>query len=1020
MGTGDLDINQATTHFLHFLKSPPGLWGCIQSVLKDPKEFFSGSEGEDLNRALGFLGSMLVYGLGFSLLGMLLTVNVWGFFLIIPGFLIFSLIGLALASILVWILGKPVSGGDGTFADAARVVSYLSWIGLINAFPLFVFLPDLLQALISLGCLALWAYLAVPAITTVFKTPRDTHRIPVWAAAGIFGLFILIGSLVGTGAKVVADSYEDLIVETEEKVRELEAAHLAQLAEERALAEAEAAAAAAAAKEAVSPATVEIPETRVRELLRELRELGAVEVPRELKQAFRKYNGHLEGADFSGIEVIGLDLRMLDLTGASFRNATMTDWTFHGIGNTPSSVLDGADFSGATIENVNMTGVSAKGADFSGATLVGTGRARTVLDLENADIAGADLSGMSFRGDVNAKAIYLGRANLEGASLRKANLPNTDFTKARLRGADLTAANLRGAILNGADIREAIFAESDLSGMQISEQIKLDNQFIPFDSPMPMTEGADFSGARLDGVNFQHRIFRFCDFSGASLVNANLEAGNFVGSRFNRADLTGANLKRANFAAADFSGATLANNDWENAHLAGAEIRKNDSESARVLPPFPEGSEVPRLRSGRASDKIAAMVDGSGSNQVGADLRGLSFARQRLTRIDFSGANLEGADFNYAELGRCNFSRANLEQASFAFARINQCTFDEANLRGANFYGAVFSQNSFVAALLREADFRYTGRAEYSTSDKLDFERADLGKADFRRARLSYLSAYGLATRRENTLPMGTGLGASSSYVNFDKADLSGADLSEAWLIEASLAGARLNGMKARGSDLSGFYSNWDTIWEGADLQGSNLAFGQIWHKDTERVKDGRTDFAKADLRGANLFRFAFTPGTHVGAADFSNCVFGVDPWGKINDVKNGPAGTDLAMVSFEGAKFTGADLRRCGFSNANISGADFGKADLSGAHFSVGNGVQAGGNLETNLKDWQLRYRGVNFTGARLDGADFASGDFAESIFANVSHVGTKVHRDPSRTAPAGMSYMNFAYNVPGFIGSP
>ena len=89
---------------------------------------FSDAEAEDLNRALGFLSCMLVYGLGFSLLGMLLTVNVWGFFLIIPGFLIFSLIGLGLASVLVWILGKPVSGGDGTLGDAARVVAYLSWI----------------------------------------------------------------------------------------------------------------------------------------------------------------------------------------------------------------------------------------------------------------------------------------------------------------------------------------------------------------------------------------------------------------------------------------------------------------------------------------------------------------------------------------------------------------------------------------------------------------------------------------------------------------------------------------------------------------------------------------------------------------------------------------------------------------------------------------------------------------------------------------------------------------------------
>jgi len=287
-------------------------------------------------------------------------------------------------------------------------------------------------------------------------------------------------------------------------------------------------------------------------------------------------------------------------------------------------------------------------------------------------------------------------------------------------------------------------------------------------------------------------------------------------------------------------------------------------------------------------------------------------------------------------------------------------------------------------------------------------------------ARLSFLPASGLQSMRENALPMGTGLGASSAHVDFDGADLSGADLSDAWLIEASLAGTRLTDAKARQADLAGFYSDWDTIWKGADLKGANLAFGQIWHKDTERVKDGKTDFAQADVRGANLFRFAFTPGTHVGAADFSNCVFGVDPWGKITDLENGPAGTDLAMVNFEKANFTGADLRHCGFSNANISGADFTKADLSRASFSVGNSFQAGDGLESNLKDWQLRYRSVNFSGARLDGARFDSGDFSGSTFANASHAGTSVHRDSSRTTPDGTSYMNYAYGVPDFIGSP
>jgi uncharacterized protein YjbI with pentapeptide repeats len=1014
---GAFDFTRLLEFVVAYIKDPKSVWSTIQAILKDPAAFFGKSEATDLNRSLGFLGCILAYGLGFSLLGMILTLNVAGFFLVIPGFLVFSLIWLLLASVVVWVFGKVVSKGDGTIQDGARVVSWLSWISLINAFPLFVYLPEVLRALITIGTLALWAYLAIPAISVAFKTPGDAHKLPVWIVAGVLGLLTLVSSLVGTGAKAVAESYSDVIAETEQKVREMEAAHLKQLEEERAAEAARAAAAEATAQAGSEPAP-ENPRKAVSEILQQLRKLGNAEVPRELKQAFRKYNGHLQGADFSGIEVKGLDLRMLDLTGARFRNAVMTDWTFHGIGNTPSSTLDEADFSGATMENVNMTGVSAKGADFSKVTLVGRERARTVLDLEEADISNADFSDIRFQGDVGAKALYLGRATLEGATFRDSQLPNSDFTKARMKGADLRGADLREAVLNGADIRNANFSGADLTGMEITEQMTLDHQFKPFDNPMPMTEGANFSEARLDGVNFQARIFRFCDFSGASFVNANLEAGNFVGSNFSKADLSGAVLKRANFAAVDFSGAKFHQNDWENAHLAGAQIREIEPGDALLLPPLPAGSKVPRLREGRQSDAVADIVNGSRTNQVGADLEKVSFAKQRLTRIDFTGANLEEADFNYAELGRCNFSRANLKGASFVFARINQCTFDEADLTGASFHGAALSSNTFIKAILRKADFQYAGRAEWSPSDKINFEGADLREADFRMARLSFLLASGLKSRQENTLAMGIGLGASSSYVDFDGADLTGANLTDAWMIEASLAGTNLTDVTAQRVDLAGFYSDWDTIWKDADLREANLAFGQIWHKDTKRVKDGKTDFREADVRGANLFRFAFTPGTHVGAADFSGCVFGADPWGKITDFKNGPAGTDLGMVNFEGATFKGADLRNCGFTNSNLNGASFEDADLSRALFDVGNAVQAGGALEANLKDWSLRYLNIDFSGARLDEANFDAGIFTGSDFSGTSSRGTKVHRDSSSSTPDGISYMNYAYGVPASIG--
>ena len=383
--------------------------------------------------------------------------------------------------------------------------------------------------------------------------------------------------------------------------------------------------------------------------------------------------------------------------------------------------------------------------------------------------------------------------------------------------------------------------------------------------------------------------------------------------------------------------------------------------------------------------------------------------------MDFTGANLENAVFNFAELGRCNFSQANLDGASFVFARVFQCNFNEASMKEANFHGATFGDNTFQQAILPEADFSYTGRSNWAISSKLNFEGADLRKSTFEKARLSYLAPSYLNritanTRNSNVKKIG--LGASSSYTDFDDADLTDANLRDADLDEVSIARTNLTSVDGSESNISGFYATWDTIWKGSDFSKANLAFGHIWHKDA-RTTDGKSDFAEADVRGSNLFRFAATLGTWLAPVDFTDCNFANNPWRPAEDVKSA-GGTDLAMINFEGAKFVDADMRNCGFSNTNLSAADFSGADLSYSSFSVGNGVQAGGGLETNLGDWSKRYHNINFKGATLNEANLDSGIFEGSNFGGVKALGIYVHRNPNSSTPAGQDYMSYAYNVP------
>ncbi|MBC2606490.1 pentapeptide repeat-containing protein [Pelagicoccus albus] len=1016
------DANVALKSFISYLTDPKSFLGVMSETAKDSKSFFAEKKDGTVNQALGFFLCTVTYSVAFACLGQLLQLQFLGFIVAFPLAIFGAAIGLAIGTALIWAIAKFLGKGEGSFADAAMLVMTLWWTGLIANIPIFVFLPAFLQALFSIAAIVLFAYLIIPAISERFKTQATTHGPAIWGLCALACILSITGAMVGGAADKTATSVEGALAEAEtayeEAMRnasEMEQQMLQQIQQEQ---EQERLALAAAEKAenerlaAAQAAATVSPEKQVKTVIAELKSLGDAEVPRELKQAFRKLDGHLAGADFSDMKVKGLDLRMLDLTGANFEGAVLDGWTFHGIGNTPSSKLDGANFKGATFKNVNMAGVSANGADFSDAKLVGLERFKTVVNLQDAQLQGADFSDISYSGDPGAKSFNFGNAHLEGAEFEDAVIPNSAFNKARLKGASFKGADLRGIVLRGADIRDANFSKADLTDMQIGEQWKLGGQYTPFRQDMSQTEGANFSGAKLNGVNFKARNFRFCDFTGASLVNADLEAGNFVGSDFSKADLTNAILKRANFAAVDFSGAKFRNNDWEHAHIAGATVEDLEDYNPTNLPQLPEGSKLPRLGSGKKSELTDSMVDGSKTNWVGADLGGISFERLRIDKMDFTGANLEGANFNYAELGRCNFSMAKLNGATFAFARIFQCNFNEAEMLEANFYGAAFADNTFVKAKLDEADFSYTGRAEYSTSNVMNFTGASLVKASFENAQLSYVAPETIKRASTSDSMMNIkkiGYGASSGYVKFDDANLTGANLRGAQLDEVGLARANLTDVDGRGSNIGSFYATWDTTWKGADFSNSNLAWGQIWHQGAKR-EDGRSDFAEAKVTGSNLFRFAATPGTYLGPVDFSDCNLATNPWGTLEEDIDRYGGTALNLLNLEGAKFENADLRNCSFSNSYLVGASFEDADMRYADFSVGNSVQASSGLENNLKDWSERYKNINFSGANLAGAELSTGDFSGSNFSGVDATGANIRH------AAGGDYqpMNYVYGVP------
>lgn len=201
-----------------------------------------------------------------------------------------------------------------------------------------------------------------------------------------------------------------------------------------------------------------------------------------------------------------------------------------------------ADFSGKSLEKVDLSRLDLSGAKFAGANLF-------AAKLEDSNLTGADLTGANLGLAWVIRANFT-RADLSGATVQglvvasglqtnPAEAPvfaGTKFVKARV------IARFGGFDLRGADFSGAMLA------------VDMRNQSMGI-------LRADFSGARLQGANFAgadlgRAWFRFAKLQGARFTGASLQHVDFSGADLTRADLTGADATGADFGAAVLAGVT--------------------------------------------------------------------------------------------------------------------------------------------------------------------------------------------------------------------------------------------------------------------------------------------------------------------------------------------------------------------------------------------------------------------------------------------------------------------------------
>lgn len=286
-----------------------------------------------------------------------------------------------------------------------------------------------------------------------------------------------------------------------------------------------------------------------------------------------------EKKSMAGWDLTGADLRDLDLSGISLKEALLERADLRGARlagtNLESAVLtranlEGVSLSGANLKGANLGEIQAKDADFAGALLERAvlfrgqfeGAKLAGVDLRGGDILEADFRGANLEGIVADSVIFY-EVNLEGAKLDRASLCKSTFFRCRL-----SKASLRGAVLEGTTLVEvngagAIFTEARATNLRLVSGCDLD--------------GADFTGATLTGATLRkstltNALFldvsgEGCDFGESNLQKARLNGSRLRGARFIRADVGGADFEKADLIESMFQSARLHGATFHNANL---------------------------------------------------------------------------------------------------------------------------------------------------------------------------------------------------------------------------------------------------------------------------------------------------------------------------------------------------------------------------------------------------------------------------------------------------------------------
>ncbi len=657
------------------------------------------------------------------------------------------------------------------------------------------------------------------------------------------------------------------------------------------------------------------------------------------------------------------------------------------------------DLRGRALDACDLRGgLALRGADLSGVTLTGDfgandgcgeGSVEGPLDLSNARLVGADLTGARLAAEVapgvNLSGAELGGASLVGVDLRRATAVGARFAGADLERAVLARADLRGASFDGARLVDALFvdAQLELDGDPPVLRPRRDPESAWPDLGVPQEAWAEIPCQdRCDGgllpagscpeidprpeVRLEGATFARADLSGAFLPGTLLGGSDFTGARLVGTDLRFSCLSEADLVLLDLSRATLDGADATDAQLTSSVLRETSIRGVR----------------GSGAALVNAVMDGT-------DLR-----------VSPAAGCEDPPPWEAYEDGPCSVDAPPAECA--CRTRLDGAILDGSNLVGAALLGVDLAQASLLGvtlgsdervALVQPPSCRPT--PYFVCLRTLEYV-LDCG---------FFLMLGEQQARRECAAPEPNYAGAFMGGLQGLDSEARARCLLGLWEAGGCPDAAARQACLDDPDDTDYVPScTWESIRAAEDLErGAGPSACTVEGEEYFQAECGRAPTVLADVRlddaqlTAVVLNEVEMSDTRLRGVSLRNAVFIGNNFSTVDfsdaDLEDAAlSGADLSELDFSNASLRGAALRDARFDGATLQGADLGAADLRDVNIESPVGVPRLDDALLGaavLRD--LSWQGVSMNGAEASGADIRDSDLSEASMQRTSFLATR-----------------------------